>query len=429
MTTGTGGVEGRAAALVVDLDEPPSPMLLPDPAPAEVRYTVISVDDHLVEPPDLFLGRLPRRLADRAPRVELADDGSQHWVFDGQVFPQLGLNAMVGRRDRDDFTQEPSRFSDMRRGAWDIEHRLRDMDLAGIWASVCFPSQITGFCGRIYSGCSDPELGLAVTRAFNDWVAEEWWGRAPERIVPLGITWLADAELGAEEIRRNAARGFTAVSLPEHPTHIGLPSLHSGWWDPLVEACEETDTAICLHVGSSGVLMPFDPLGPVSGTVATLFQAQTLAAITEWVWSAIPVRFPGVKIVASEGGIGWVPALYDRLRHQIEVSGHGRKVWASREIGPHEVLLRNFWFCTIDDPSSVDSVLALAPDHVMVETDYPHADSTWPDCQPHLWRALGHLPAATIRAVCHENAARAFRHPLPPDPRPHDPRPADARTA
>jgi predicted TIM-barrel fold metal-dependent hydrolase len=397
----------------VDLDEPPSPMLLPDPAPADARYTVISVDDHLVEPPWLFDGRLSSRYADRAPRVAENEHGVQRWIFDGREFPQLGLNAMVGRIDRDDFTQEPSRFSDMRRGAWDIDYRIRDMDLAGIWASLCFPSQITGFCGRIYSTCSDPDLGFAVTQAFNDWIAEEWAGRYPERIIPLGITWLADAELGAQEIRRNAARGFTAVSLPEQPTNIGFASLHSGWWDPILAACEETDTAICLHVGSSGVLMPFDPLGPVSGTVATLFQAQTMAAMTEWGWSGIPLRFPGLKIAASEGGIGWVPAMYDRLRHQIEVSGHGRKVWPSKEIGPHEVLLRNFFFCTIDDPSSVDSVVALAADNIMVETDYPHADSTWPDCQRHLQRALGHLPAPTIRALCHENAARVFRHPLP----------------
>ena len=390
-------------------------MLLPDPPAAEATYTVISVDDHLVEPPWLFEGRLPQRYADQAPRVVEDDAGVQRWQFDNREFPQLGLNAMVGRIDRDDFTQEPSRFSDMRRGAWDIDYRIRDMDLAGIWASVCFPSQITGFCGRIYSSCSDPGLGLAVTQAFNDWIAEEWAGRYPERIVPLGITWLADAELGAQEIRRNAARDFTAVSLPEQPTNIGLPSLHSGWWDPILAACEATDTAVCLHVGSSGVLMPFDPLGPVSGTVATLFQAQTLAAVTEWVWSGIPLRFPRIKIVASEGGIGWVPALYDRLRHQIEVSGHGRNVWPSKTIGPHEVLLRNFNFCTIDDPSSVDSVVALAPDKIMVETDYPHADSTWPACQQHLQRALGHLPPATIRALCHENAARVFRHPLPTD--------------
>ena len=126
------------------------------------------------------------------------------------------------------------------------------MDINGVWASLNFPSMITGFCGRVYSQAKDPDLGLAVTRAWNDWLFEEWYSPYPERIIPLGITWLADPEIGAEEIRRNAARGFVSVTLPERPHRIGFPSLFSGYWDPIIAACAETDTVISLHVGSSG---------------------------------------------------------------------------------------------------------------------------------------------------------------------------------
>ncbi|WP_420638914.1 amidohydrolase family protein [Candidatus Poriferisocius sp.] len=399
---------------IVDIHEKPSERLLPDPEPQHIRYTLISVDDHLVEPPWLFEGRLPARFADRAPKVVERDDGGQHWEFDGQIFAQLGLNALVGRSDRNDFTMEPARFSDMRRGSWDIKARIHDMDLGGIWASICFPSQITGFCGRVYSDCSDPELGLAVTRAFNDWVFEEWWGSYPERIIPMGITWLKDAELAAAEIRRNAERGFVAVTLPEIPHNIGLPSIHSDWWDPVWQACEETDTVICLHVASSGHVMPKDPGGPALGVGATMFQMHAYMAAADWVWSGIPVRYSGIKIAMSEGGCGWLPIMYDRLKHQIEISGHGRDMWpGGTDVGPHEVLLRNFYYCTINDPSSIDAVIALNLDHTMVETDYPHADSTWPDCQDTLVSKLGHLSDDVIRKLTHENAARLFRHPLP----------------
>ena len=118
------------------------------------------------------------------------------------------------------------------------------MDLAGIWASVSFPSQITGFCGAVYSGCSDPELGQACVRAWNDWFAEEWREPYADRFVGLGIVYLADADEAAAEIRRNAARGFRAVSLPEQPHRLGYPSLHSGWWDPVLAACAETGTVV-----------------------------------------------------------------------------------------------------------------------------------------------------------------------------------------
>ena len=399
---------------VVDIHEKPSDLLLPDPDPQRIRYTLISVDDHLVEPPWLFEGRMPARFADQAPKVVERDDGGQHWEFDGEIYAQLGLNALVGRADRNDFTMEPARFSDMRRGSWDIKARIHDMDLGGIWASICFPSQITGFCGRVYSDCSDPELGLAVTRAFNDWVYEEWWGAYPERIIPMGITWLKDADLAAAEIRRNAERGFVAVTLPEIPHNLGLASIHSGWWEPVWQACQETDTVICLHVASSGHIMPKDPGGPPLGVGATMFQMHAYMAAADWVWSGIPVRYPDIKIAMSEGGCGWLPIMYDRLKHQIEISGHGRDMWpGGAEIGPHEVLLRNFYYCTINDPSSIDAVIALNLDNTMVETDYPHADSTWPYCQDTLESKLGHLSDEVIRKLTHENAARLFRHPLP----------------
>ena len=130
-----------------------------------VRATVISADDHLVEPPHRFEGRLPAALADRAPVVRTTSKGHEIWVFDGNAYPQVGLNAVAGR-SKESSPMEAVRFDQMRRGCWDPAARVRDMDLGGIWASVNFPSQITGFCGAVYSGCFDPELGLACVRAF-----------------------------------------------------------------------------------------------------------------------------------------------------------------------------------------------------------------------------------------------------------------------
>ncbi len=226
--------------------------LLPDPTPRDVVYTLISVDDHLVEPPDVFEGRLPARLQDRAPRVDTLDNGDEVWVYEGVRIEQRGTNAVAGQANRESLTG-PMKFADMRPGCFRIADRVRDMDLNGVWASVNFPSMVTGFCGRVFSASKDQELGLAVARAWNDWMYEEWYSPYPERVVPMGLTWLSDPVIGAAEIVRNAERGFTAVTLPEQPHRLGYPSLHSGYWDPILRACEETDTVICLHVGSSGV--------------------------------------------------------------------------------------------------------------------------------------------------------------------------------
>jgi predicted TIM-barrel fold metal-dependent hydrolase len=308
---------------------------------------------------------------------------------------------------------EPVRFDQMRPGCWDPVARVADMDLAGIWASVNFPSQITGFCGAVYSACSDPGLGLACVRAYNDWYAEEWVGEFPDRFVPMGITFLADPELAAGEIRRNAERGYVAVSLPEQPHRLGYPSLHSGWWDPVLAACVDTGTVVCLHVGSSGMMdMALD--GPLIEVGATLFSSLSFAACVDWVWSGVAVRFPELRIVMSEGGIGWVPMLADRLDFVREWSGYGG-AWPSTEVTPTDVLLRNFWFCTLDDPSIWPIRDRIGVDHVMVEVDYPHADSTWPDTAALLDQRLAALPPEEARMVRSGNAAALFRHPAPPE--------------
>ncbi len=383
-------------------------LFLPEPAPRDVRYTVISVDDHVVEPAHTFEGRLPAKLQPRAPRLVVTQEGHQVWECEGDRSTQMGMNAVAGRRP-ETVKVEPFRFEQMRPGCYDVEARVRDMDINGVWASLNFPSQITGFCGRVFFSASDRALGLACVRAWNDWLFEEWYQPHPDRIIPLGITYLADPQLAADEIRRNAARGFTSVTFPERPHAIGLPSLWARThWDPIVEACVETDTVVSLHVGSSG-LLPFPPGAPGLQLGATLFGQLSLGACAEWLWSGHPLRHPSLKIAMSEGGIGWVAMLLDRLDNIVDRSGYGMG-WRER---PADVLKRNFWFCTIDDPSTIDTRHRIGVENIMVETDYPHGDGTWPDTQLVIEKAWGHLPPAELRAMCCENAAALYRHPLP----------------
>jgi predicted TIM-barrel fold metal-dependent hydrolase len=384
---------------------------LPDPAPRRRRFTVVSVDDHIVEPPDTFAGRLPKRLADRAPRVVRKDDGSETWIYDGNEFPNVGFNAVVGR-PVNEYSFEPTRFDEMRPGAWNIDARIGDMDINGVYASLCFPSFLPGFAGqRLQLTTADQELALATVRAWNDWHLEAWAGRYPERIIPCQIPWLLDAELAAAEIRRNAERGFRAVTFSEGPHQLGLPSLHTGYWDPLMRACAETGTVINLHVGSSGASPSTSDDAPPD-VIGVLFFGYAMFAAVDWLYSKIPVRFPDIRICLSEGGIGWVPALLDRLDHMLryhEMYG----TWSGVELTPAEVLRRNFWFCAVEDPTAFALRERIGVDKVLVESDYPHCDSTWPDTQAVLQREIGWLPADDIAAITWRNASTLYRHPVP----------------
>jgi predicted TIM-barrel fold metal-dependent hydrolase len=277
---------------------------------------------------------------------------------------------------------------------------------------------ITGFCGRVYSRCPDQELGRAVTLAWNDWLFEDWYSPYPERIIPMGITYLANPEWGAEEIRRNAARGFRSVTLPERPHLIGFPSIFSEYWEPIIRACVETETVISLHVGSSGSVVIPDG-APIPELGASLFGQLSMTAAAEWLWAGWALRFPELKVAMSEGGVGWVPMLIDRLDNMIDRAKYGLG-W---DIRPADLLRRNFWFCTLDDPSTMALRHVIGVDHIMLEVDYPHADSTWPDTQDVVERYWGDFPPAELRAICSLNAARLYRHPLPHQVDPVDPQP------
>ncbi|MGQ0826289.1 MAG: amidohydrolase family protein [Actinomycetota bacterium] len=385
--------------------------LLPDPAPRARHYTIISVDDHLIEPADLFVGRMPAQLVDDAPRVVTLDNGRETWVFEDNLYPQVGLNAVAGR-PKDEWNMEPARFDEMRRGCYDIEARVRDMDLDGIYASLCFPSLIAGFAGTIFSRAKNEELGLACLRAWNGWHIEEWTGPHPDRIIPLQLAWLNDPAVAAGEVRRNAERGVKAVSFPENPVDLGLPSMHTDHWDPFLGACEETETVVCLHNGSSSWTAARSPGAPLE-LYTSLFPVNALVTAADWLWARIPTRFPEIKIAFSEGGISWVPMLIDRVDYVLDHSAVGSHGWDDPNVSPTDALRRNFWFCTIDIGSTIQLRDHIGIDHICLESDYPHADSTWPDTQALAHDGLAGLPAADVRKLTWENASKLFRHPVP----------------
>lgn len=387
--------------------------LLPDPPRAERHLPIISVDDHIVEPPWTFTDHIASRWASRAPKVIELEDGSETWLFEGQHLPNVGFNAVAGR-PVDEYSFDPTRFDQMRRGSWDISARLADMDLDGVYASLCFPSFLPGFCGhRIQQLADDADFALALVRAWNDWHIEEWAGRDPSRVIPMQIPYLLDPEVAAAEIRSNAERGFKAVTFSEAPHMLGLPTLHSGHWDPVMAACEETGTVVCIHIGSSGTSPSTAPDAPAD-TVGVLFFGYAMFAACDWLYSKIPVRFPDIKICLSEGGIGWVAGLLDRLDHVRRYdSMYG--TWNDIDISPADTFRRNFWVCAVDDPSGFSQRHVIGVENILVESDYPHADSTWPNTQEtlHAQLSAAGVPSDEAEAICWRNASELFRHPVP----------------
>lgn len=396
----------------------PAPIFLPDPAPRDRTYPVVSVDDHLHEPPDTFEGRLPRDLQDRAPRRYEDDSGTEWWSYEGNLLAGSGLEDVVGR-DSTTWSRAPVRDDEMRRGSWDIDARVADMDLDGVYAHTCFPSGAFGFAGRVFALSKDQELGLASLRAYNDWHLEYLAGTHPGRIIPMQLIWMMDPRVAANDIRRNAERGFRAATLPDLPQHLGLPRIGDPYWYPVLEALEETETVACVHLGAAGWVLDPLPNRPRSHdpqldyTLAALFPASSMVTGIEWTFSGVPGRFPGLKVALSEGGIGWVPMAVDRLDYMMDHSGASLHSWWKHDLTPSETLLRHFYFCMIDNPSNLGAYTMIGSDRIMVESDYPHSDSTWPDTQKLLENRFHDLPVEDALNMTYRTAERVFRHPVP----------------
>jgi len=377
-------------------------------APWERRYKIVSVDDHLYEPRDTFEGRLPSRFAASAPRVERDDAGIDWWIFEDDRVPVLGADGIKGWETGHGYLG-PVNFDELNPGVWNIHERVKHMDVNGMLASLNFPSAPFGFAGQRFMRMKDRELGLASMRAFNDWMLEEWAGPYPDRIIPCQVTWLHDAEIAAAEIRRNAERGFTCVSFSENPEKLGLPSLYGDYWDPFFRACEETGTVINLHVGSSSETMVPSQDSPPA-VLGALFPVNGMAAATDWLFARIGLRFPNIKIALSEGGIGWVPMLIDRIHYMARYLDYRPDFG---DVTPVELLQRNFWFTTFSDESTLPLRHLIGVDHIMLEVDYPHPDSTWPDTQDVLAGQFADVPQDEIDLITHLNAAALYRWPLP----------------
>ena len=210
---------------------------------------LVSVDDHVVEPPDLFARHTPAKYADRVPRVVRKSDGTDVWLFEGNQMPNIGLNAVAGRPP-EEYGVEPTSFDQLRPGTYDVHARIGDMNANGVLASLCFPS-FPGFCGHVWHNTEDKDLALAMLRAYNDWHIDEWCGSYPGRFIPLALPPIWDPELMAAEVRRVARKGCHAVSFTESPSQLNLPSLHADHWDPFWAACSDEGTVCCIHIGSA----------------------------------------------------------------------------------------------------------------------------------------------------------------------------------
>ncbi len=384
---------------------------------------IVSVDDHVVEPPDVWQDRLPARFRAEGPRVvrsgvsQMGNEGGVYsftedatatpcdfWLFEDLRYPMTRVMAAVGY-PREQVKVVPTTFEEMRPGCFEPTARLEDMAAAGIDASISFPTWIR-FCGQALSEAHDKDLGLACVHAYNDWMVEEWC--ADPRLVPLTVIPLWDPHLAAAEVRRNAERGVRAVAFSEIPAYLGYPSIHDRdrYWDPFFAACDETGTVINMHIGS-GSRMPSTSADAPMMVQSTATFTNCMLSLCDWLFSGAFARFEHLRIAYSEGQIGWIPYVLERADN-VWRENRGSTGAENLEREPSTYFADHVYGCFFADQFGLENLDRIGVDNVMFECDYPHQDSTWPHTGEIAQKMTQGMDPVVVEKVMRGNAIRLY---------------------
>lgn len=367
---------------------------------------IVSVDDHIVEPPNMYDQHLSAQHKAIAPEMRQDENGADYWLYEGKRTGAIGLNAVVGR-PKEEYGCEPASLEQMRAGAYDIKARIDDMNVNGILSSLNFPSVIQ-FDGVLFHQFENKANALILLRAYNDWHIDEWCGSYPGRNIPCAVVPYWDIDATVEEIKRVVAKGCRAITFSDNPATRGLPSIHDPIWEPMWKVCAENDVVINIHIGSGAQAPHASMSSPIDAWIITM-PISIVNSAADWLHLKALQRYPNLKISLSEGGIGWIPYFLERA----DFTHEHHKAWTFADFGgrkPSEVFRDHFMTCFIDDAFGLDNIKYIGEDNIAYECDYPHSDTLWPEAPERLYATLKHLTDSQIDKISYQNALKLFNY-------------------
>ena len=373
--------------------------------------SVVDCDSHWTEPPDLWTSRAPAHLRDRMPKVA-ERDGVQLWHVGDVMLGPIGLSVVRKSGAKAFGKLFLPHIDQLHAAAYDPVARLELLDALGIGTQIVYPN-VAGFASARFLEITDREVRDACVSIYND-AAAELQAASGGRLRPQAILPFWDRTATLAEMRRARTElkltGFTITDAPER---IGLPDYGDPSWNPFWETATELATPLNFHIAAAGTELftsaPWPSLGPecrmaVGGALLYLDNARM---ITNLLYSDVLERYPALRFVSVESGLGWIPFLLEACEYQwdqmvpTEVKHH--------ELRPTEKFRRNisacFWFEREGPARLIDKIGA---GNVLFETDFPHPTCLYPHAREHLRDVLGGLSASVRRSVLHDNAARLY---------------------
>ncbi len=378
---------------------------------------VIDCDTHVIEPYDLWTSRVSSRFQDQVPHVVWNEERRQDvWTMPGKpLMAAAAGSAMTGWREYP--PNRPPTLADADVSTYDATARLAKMDDYGIFAQVLYPN-IAGFGGGLYIEFSDPELRLQCVRAYNDWLVE-WTSVAPDRFVMNCSVPFWDVEAAVAEIHRCHDLGHRGILFSSHPNRFGQPYIADPHWDPIWSTCQALGMPVNFHIGSSGVTdfgVNYEGNGASLnyGISSSTIYMSNAAALVDTIFGGVTHRFPDLKFVSVESGIGWIPFQLEAMDWQWRATGLHEQF--PERMRPSDYFRRQFYGCFWFERDGLAAAIeSLGDDCILYETDFPHPTSQTPGpCSPgviahrYIDEVLGALPPSTQRKILHDNAARLY---------------------
>jgi predicted TIM-barrel fold metal-dependent hydrolase len=375
---------------------------------AELKYGLISVDEHVQESPDVWTQRLSRaRWGERIPHIEQQSDGTEHWVVDGQKLPLVGV-ASVGAA-MPDRAREPQRWTEVPDVAYRPAQRLQAMDADGVDYAVLYPT-VAGVAGEAFARLTDAELELACVQAYNDWLSDEWASTSkrfvPQCIVPM---WPIDATV--KEVRRAVARGHRGVIYPAVPMLLReVPHINEPDYDPLWATCQELEVPICFHAGASSQIQfpAYTDLSPglASALAALTRPVSSVQIVANFLYSRILMRFPMLKVVFAETSLSWGAYEIETADHQFE---RQRLHLEGYDMTPSQMFHRQCYMTGWYDRTAIEARHYLGVDNILWSTNFPQATSTWPTTQETIAKSFAGVPEDERAKMLWGNAAQLYK--------------------
>ena len=377
---------------------------------------VIDTDSHWSEPYDLWTSRAPAKWKDRVPQME-ERDGKRRWWFDGNIPIGLPIASSVIGQDGTKVTG--TAFFDMdndvvHRASFDPDARVSMLDSLGIHAQIMYPN-VAGFGNQNFLKSSDETLRLISVEIYNDALAE-FQADTGERVFGMALLPWWNLDAAVKEIERAYANGLRGIVTCANPEEAGLPDMGTSDWDPIWATCSELNMPVNFHIGSSKGNMDFFGRAPwpsfgeerkLAVGSANLFMGNA-RTVGNLIYSGIPERFPNLKFVSVESGVGWLPFFLEILDHQMTETAPNEL--ADLSMSPSDYFRRQFFGCFWFERSTIKpAVDFLGSQCLLFETDFPHPTCLYPRDDVSLMTALDGLDESDIRAILQDNAAKLYR--------------------